>query len=116
MHSKLVWSNEGERTFVLILEPGEEAFKAITAFAADKSLSGASVTAIGAFEKATVGWFDLKKKSYKPIEIDEQCEALSLIGDIATGDDGKPSLHIHAVVGLSDRRPVRRHDARRPPA
>jgi predicted DNA-binding protein with PD1-like motif len=102
MHSKLVWSNEGERTFVLILEPGEEAFKAITAFAADKSLSGASVTAIGAFEKATVGWFDLKKKSYKPIEIDEQCEALSLIGDIATGDDGKPSLHIHAVVGLSD--------------
>jgi predicted DNA-binding protein with PD1-like motif len=25
-----------------------------------------------------------------------------LIGDIATGDDGKPSLHVHAVVGLSD--------------
>jgi hypothetical protein len=102
MHSQLVWSNEGERTFVLILEPGEEAFQAISAFAADKTLSGASVTAIGAFEKATVGWFDLKKKTYKPIEIDQQCEALSLIGDIATGDDGKPSLHIHAVVGLSD--------------
>ena len=24
------------------------------------------------------------------------------MGDIATGDDGKPSLHMHAVLGLSD--------------
>ena len=102
MNSKLVWSNAGERTFVLILDPGEEAFAAITAFAVDRRLSGASLTAIGAFERATVGWFDLKKKTYRPIEIDQQCEALSLVGDIATGDDGKPSLHIHAVVGLSD--------------
>jgi predicted DNA-binding protein with PD1-like motif len=42
------------------------------------------------------------EKTYRPIEIDQQCEALSLVGDIAAGDDGKPSLHIHAVVGLSD--------------
>ena len=102
MHSKLLWSKAGERTFAVILEPGEEAFSALTAFAGVSGLSGASLTAIGAFERATVGWFDLKKKSYKPSEIDQQCEALSLIGDIATGDDGKPSLHIHAVVGLSD--------------
>jgi predicted DNA-binding protein with PD1-like motif len=27
---------------------------------------------------------------------------LSLLGDIATGDDGKPSLHLHAVLGLRD--------------
>lgn len=102
MHSKLLWSNAGERTFVVILEPGEEAVSALTAFATDADLSGASLTAIGAFERATVGWFDLRKKTYKPIEIDQQCEGLSLIGDIAAGDDGKPSLHIHAVVGLSD--------------
>jgi uncharacterized protein len=102
MNYKLVWSNAGERTFVVILDAGEEAVAAITAFAVDSQLSGASLTAIGAFEHATVGWFDLKKKTYKPIEIDQQCEALSLVGDIATGDDGKPSLHIHAVVGLSD--------------
>ncbi len=49
-----------------------------------------------------MGWFDLKKKTYRPIAIDRQCEALSLVGGIATGDDGKPSLHLHAVVGLSD--------------
>jgi predicted DNA-binding protein with PD1-like motif len=102
MHSKLLWSNAGERTFVVILEPGEEAVSALTAFATDADLSGASLTAIGAFERATVGLFDLRKKTYKPIEIDQQCEGLSLMGDIAAGDDDKPSLHIHAVVGLSD--------------
>lgn len=102
MQSKLVWSDAGERTFVLVLASGEEAFAAVTAFAAETRLSGASLTALGAFEHATVGWFDLKKKTYRPIEIDQQCEALSLVGDIAAGDDGKPSLHIHAVVGLSD--------------
>jgi len=32
---------------------------------------------------------------------DEQCEVLSLIGDVAQGQDG-PLLHVHAVLGLSD--------------
>ena len=92
----------GERTFVLVLEPGEEAFAAITEFAGKEKLAGASITAIGAFERSTVGWFDLDKKTYKPIEVAEQCEVLSLVGDIATGDDGKASIHLHAVLGLSD--------------
>jgi len=102
MKSKLVWENAGERTFVLILDTGEEAFAAISDFAAKSQLAGASLTALGAFEHATVGWFDLARKTYRPIEIGSQCEALSLLGDIATGDDGKPSLHLHAVLGLSD--------------
>ena len=101
MQSRLVWQDAGERTFVLVLDAGEEAFAAITAFAARSNLAGASLTALGAFERATVGWFDLAKRTYRPIEIDSQCEGLSLLGDIAT-DDGKPSLHMHAVLGLSD--------------
>ena len=92
----------GERTFVLVLAAGEEAFAAISDFAAKESLSAASLTAIGAFERATLGWFDLVNKTYKPIHIESQCEGLSLLGDIALDDDGKPSLHMHAVVGLSD--------------
>jgi hypothetical protein len=100
--SKLVWENAGERTFIVVLDAGEEAFGAIGAFAASAGLTGASLTAIGAFERATVGWFDFAAKSYKPIEVAEQCEVLSCIGDIAAGDDGKPSVHVHAVLGLSD--------------
>jgi uncharacterized protein len=102
MHAKLVWENVGERTFVLVLDAGEEAFAAIVDFATQANLSGASLTALGAFERATVGWFDIAKRAYKLIEVNQQCEGLSLLGDIATGDDGKPSLHMHAVLGLKN--------------
>jgi hypothetical protein len=102
MKSRLVWEQAGERTFVVVLDAGDEAFAAISEFANKNGLGGASLTAIGAFERATVGWFDLRAKTYRPIEIDEQCEGLTLLGDIAIGDDGKASLHMHAVLGLSD--------------
>ena len=91
-----------ERVFILILDQGEEAFKAITEFANREQIDGASVTAIGAFSEAKVGWFDFAAKKYKPIAVREQCEVLSLVGDVAQGDDGKASLHLHAVLGLQD--------------
>jgi predicted DNA-binding protein with PD1-like motif len=90
------------RIFILVLDPGEEAFKTITEFANREGIGGASVTAIGAFSDAKVGWFDLAAKKYKPIAVSEQSEVLSLVGDIAQGDDGKASLHLHAVLGLQD--------------
>ena len=92
----------GAETRVAILKSGEEAFATLTKFATDAGITAASLTAIGAFERATVGWFDFEKKTYKKIEIAEQCEVLSAIGDIAVGDDGRASLHVHVVLGLSD--------------
>lgn len=101
MKSKSI--NDGvERTYVLVLDQGEEAFKTITEFAGKEKLSGASVSAIGAFSRAHLGWFDLAEKKYAPIDVGAQCEVLSLMGDIAQGDDGKPSVHLHAVLGLKD--------------
>jgi predicted DNA-binding protein with PD1-like motif len=101
MQSRLVAGNPAH-VHVIILDSGEEAFAALTKFANDEKLSAASLTAIGAFERATIGWFDLGSKSYRKIEVNEQCEVLSAIGDVAIGDDGKASLHIHVVLGLSD--------------
>jgi uncharacterized protein len=91
-----------QRIFVLVLDAGEDAFRAIADFANEEHIDGASVSAIGAFETAKVGWFDMAAKIYKPIEVGEQCEVLSLMGDVARGDDGKASLHLHAVLGLKD--------------
>jgi predicted DNA-binding protein with PD1-like motif len=101
MRFKLASEHDG-RTFVLILDQGEEALAAMTAFANEQAINAASVAAIGAFESARVGWFDLAAKRYSPISVDEQCEVLSLLGDIAQGDDGKASLHLHAVLGVCD--------------
>ncbi|MEH2518339.1 putative DNA-binding protein with PD1-like motif [Bradyrhizobium sp. AZCC 1610] len=102
MKSKRIGADEQAQVHVIILDTGEEAFAALTRFANESGISAASLTAIGAFERATVGWFDIASKSYRKIEVNEQCEVLSAIGDIAVGDDGKPSLHVHIVLGLAD--------------
>jgi uncharacterized protein len=102
MKSKCVGTNEDAQVHVVILDAGEEAFATLTRFANEAGISAASLTAIGAFERATIGWFDMTSKSYRKIEVNEQCEVLSAIGDVAIGDDGKPSLHVHIVLGLAD--------------
>lgn len=102
MKSKLLSDREGARLFAVVLSSGEEAFEAIQRFAAKENISAAAVTAIGAFERATVGWFDFDAQDYRRIPVDEQCEVLSTLGDIAVDDHGKPSLHLHTVLGLRD--------------
>jgi predicted DNA-binding protein with PD1-like motif len=76
MKSKCVAQEPDQRIFVLILDAGEEAFASISRFAEREGLHGASLTALGAFEKAKVGWFDPKERTYKSIPIGEQCEVL----------------------------------------
>jgi uncharacterized protein len=88
-------------TYVVVCDPGDEAISALTQFARSEQLEAAQVSAVGAFEHATVGWFDRAARDYRRIRVDEQCEVLSLLGDVAWGQDG-PILHMHVVLGLSD--------------
>jgi uncharacterized protein len=88
-------------TYVVVCDPGDEAVAALTQFAQAEQLEAASIAAVGAFEHATVGWFDRAAKDYRRIPVDQQCEVLSLLGDVAEGADG-PILHMHTVLGLSD--------------
>jgi predicted DNA-binding protein with PD1-like motif len=88
-------------TYVVVCDPGDEAVAALTQFARAEDLEAAQITAVGGFERATVGWFDPATSDYRRIPVDEQCELLSLVGDVAEGQDG-PVLHVHAVLGLSD--------------
>ena len=88
-------------TYVVVCDPGDEAVAALTQFARAEDLEAASIAAVGAFEHAVVGWFDRAAKDYRRIAVDEQCEVLSLLGDVAQGQDG-PILHMHTVLGLSD--------------
>jgi uncharacterized protein len=88
-------------TYVVVCDPGDEAVSTLTQFARTERLEAAQITAVGAFERAVVGWFDRVAKGYRRIPVHEQCELLSLVGDVAEGQDG-PVLHVHAVLGLSD--------------
>jgi uncharacterized protein len=88
-------------TYVVVCDPGDEAVAALNEFARAEDLEAASISAVGAFEHAVVGWFDRAAKDYRRIPVDQQCEVLSLLGDVAEGADG-PIVHIHTVLGLSD--------------
>ena len=85
----------------MIGDPGDDAVEILSGFAQERRLSAAQFTGVGAFARATVGWFDRDAKQYRHIPVDRQCEVLSLIGDIALADDG-PQVHTHVVLGLSD--------------
>jgi predicted DNA-binding protein with PD1-like motif len=88
-------------TYIVVCDPGDEAVSVLTQFARAERLEAAQITAVGAFERATVGWFDREARDYRRIVVDELCELLSLVGDVAEGQDG-PIVHVHAVLGLSD--------------
>lgn len=88
-------------TWAVVLAEGDEAVAVLGEFVKQHDVATASVSAIGAFERAVVGYFDWPTKQYKRIPVGEQVEVLSLLGDVAEAD-GEPTLHIHAVLGRSD--------------
>ena len=88
-------------TYVVVCDPDDEAVSALTDFARAEDLEASQITGVGGFDRATLGWFDRETRQHRPIEVEEQSEVLSLIGDVAEGEDG-PSLNIHVVLGLRD--------------
>lgn len=101
MQYRQIHEEGGRKTFMLVFEPGDEVVSGLTDFAKENDLDAASFTALGAFSDATLGYFDMEKKYYKKIPVEEQVEVLSLVGDIALFE-GEPKPHPHVVVGLSD--------------
>ena len=102
MNARQIHEERGQRTFALVFEAGDEVVSGLTDFAAESGLDAASFTAIGAFGTATLGYFDLERKGYERIPVHEQVEVLSLLGNVATKEDGQPLVHTHVVLGTSD--------------
>ena len=100
MKTKLI-HDDGEKTFAVVFDKGDEVASGLLAFAKENKLSASHFTAIGAFERVTLGLFERERKDYKRISIDEQVEVLSLVGDIALDGD-EPKVHAHVVVGKRD--------------
>ncbi|GAA5511744.1 hypothetical protein Dcar01_00457 [Deinococcus carri] len=103
MHSQLLQTSPtGERTFVLVFAAGDEVAQGLHAFAREQGLEAAAFTAIGALSRVKFGFYDLETQEYVPTEVNEQVEVLSLLGNVALGEDGTPQVHAHLVVGKRD--------------
>lgn len=101
MRWKTLAESEGLRTFVLVFDKGDDPAAVLPRFAAEQSCTGGSFTAVGAVASATLGYFARERREYEKSTLNEQCEVLSLLGDIATRD-GEPAVHAHAVLGRRD--------------
>jgi len=101
MKASVLDQRNGERTFIVVFETGDEAVAGLVSFAKAQRLRASHFTAIGAFSRAVVAFFDLASKQYRHVPIDEQVEVLSLAGDI-TVDGDEPKVHAHVVLGKAD--------------
>jgi predicted DNA-binding protein with PD1-like motif len=100
VRSKLL-HEDGERTFVLVFDKGDEAVAGLESFARERGLTAARLTGIGAFADAKLGYFDRERKEYAEIPVTEQVEVLSLLGDVAVEED-EPKVHAHVVLGKAN--------------
>jgi predicted DNA-binding protein with PD1-like motif len=97
-----------EKVYAVIFYRGDEALSGLTDFMIEHKIQDAHFTGIGAISSATLAWLDPSQKIYHRIPVTEQAEVLSLIGDVATFD-GKPIVHMHAVLGKSNGTPIGGH-------
>lgn len=102
MQSRLIHESDGQRTFAVVLETGDEVMACLESFVRLERLSAAQFTAIGAFSDVVLKYFDWESKRYIDNPVREQVEVASLIGDVACGPDGAPALHAHLVAGRRD--------------
>ncbi len=101
MKTRLLGEVEGRKTFVVVFDDGDEPIEALTEFARQEKLSGAHFTGIGAFNSATLGFFDPFTRDYAKIPIAEQVEVVSLVGNIVLHEN-HPKVHTHVVVAKRD--------------
>lgn len=100
MRSKLL-NADPPVTYAVVLDTDDEVVGQLGKFVRDQEVEAASITAIGAFSRALLGYFQWDTKQYKQIPVEEQVEVLSLIGDVAVAEGG-PTLHVHTVLGKAD--------------
>ncbi|MCK5558377.1 MAG: DNA-binding protein [Candidatus Hydrogenedentes bacterium] len=85
------------RVFFARLPHKGDLLESLTKLCAENELSSAFISAIGALENATVGFYDQKARSYKTISVDEPLELASFVGNLSI-KDGQPMVHAHVVL------------------
>ena len=91
------------RTYRINMTKGDEIMSGLTDFAAKYHIKNAHFTAVGAINKGLFGWTDVENGlGQKKIELNQEAEIVSLMGSIALDAQGRPNVHAHGSVALSD--------------
>jgi predicted DNA-binding protein with PD1-like motif len=102
MKVQQIHEHDGLRTLAVVFGTGDEVAEGLRDAAVAHGLTAAQITGVGAFSHARLGYFDLDAKEYLPIEVGEQVEVLSFLGNVACTAEGETKVHAHVVVGRRD--------------
>jgi len=80
---------------------GDEIMSGLTDLAIKQHITSGYVTGLGGLSGAVLAFGDPKVGAFKKVPITDKCELVSLVGDISERD-GKPVVHLHAVVAFAD--------------
>jgi len=95
-------SLKADFAFIIKLEKGEEVVSSLREWANAHQIRSGSFYAIGALSRALLGYFDPQARDYIKIPVESQVEVVSMLGNLAVGEDGSLILHTHAVLSSAD--------------
>jgi len=84
-------------TIIGKLSYGSDLLEELTSICVDKNISLGKINAIGAVQKACVGFYNQTSREYQFINFDKSSEILSLTGNISIKDN-KPFVHAHIML------------------
>ncbi|HVY64427.1 MAG TPA: DUF296 domain-containing protein [Gammaproteobacteria bacterium] len=80
---------------------GDEIVSGLTDLAIRHHITSGYITGLGGLSGALLAFGDPKLNAFRKVPITDKCELVSLVGDIQLRD-GKPYVHLHAVVAFAD--------------
>lgn len=80
------------------LERGDDLLDALTRLVQREGVRLGRLEALGAVEKARVGYYDQAAYEYRYLDFDQDMEILALVGNVSLRD-GQPMVHAHLTLG-----------------
>lgn len=90
-----------DQGYIIRLLKTESVVETLQRFAAEKGITCAEFTGIGAVSSATFGYYDLANRKYEFQTMEKMLEVVSLRGNVALLKE-ESFLHVHAAFGDSD--------------
>ena len=91
------------RTYRVNFAKGDEIMSGMIDFAEKYHIKNGHFTALGALDKGLFGWSEGEGgRGQRKIELNQEAEIVSFMGSISTDNQGRPNVHGHGSVALSD--------------
>ena len=86
-------------TYLLKLDTHEEVIREIKKFCIDNNIKNATISAIGAINSITLGFWDNQKQEYYEQSMHRPFELSAVNGTLTSNTDNEePNIHLHATI------------------